>query len=269
MSSMVSSASAGANGTSPFANSLPPGGSPLGANPGGLPLANGPAAVGTSPDGTTPANIFTANDYQNFILAGSNGGTTQTAEKIDPRFSDPNSRFGNPALPNDQFRAAVAGMYANQFKAYALGLNGAFKPGDDIKQISNNLVTAQNTPMTAEAELLSKVAASYRGTGSLYNNPALQQLLVKWGRADIAGQPNVGDPSGDVQSIGGIVKALNEEQNPAVRQAWLQDIFDFAGNTPNSPSGAVPDLANYQFAVNYVRNGQFSQLLNAYNSSGV
>lgn len=279
MCMMVSSASGGANANaaaSPFANSLP-GGSPLagntGAATGGLPVAGGltpnalnqPAAgVGTSPDGTTPANIFTANDYQNFLLAGSKGGTTQTAESIDSSFADPNSRFGNPNLPNDQFKAAVAGMYSNQFKAYALGLDGAFNPGDDINQLSNNLVTAQNTQMTPEAELLSKVAASYRGTGSLYNNPALQQLLVKWGRSDIASQPNVGDPSGDVQSIGGVVKALNEEQNPAIRQAWLQDIFDFAGNTPSSPSGAVPDLANYQFAVNYVKGGQFSQLLNAY-----
>jgi hypothetical protein len=118
--------------------------------------------------------------------------------------------------------------------------------------------------MTPEAEVLSKVAAVYRGTGSLYNNPALQQLLVKWGRTDIAEQPGVGNPLGDVQSIGGVVQALNEEKDPAIRQAWLQDIFDFANNSPSSPSGAVPDVANYQFAIEYVKGGQLNALLNRY-----
>lgn len=248
--------------------------SPLGATalPAASPLAASPAAVTfqTLPGGlnqaqtggAAPLNIFTQDDYRNFLLAGSRGGTTGTAESINSIFADPNSRFARTG--NNEFQAAIAGMYANQFKAYALGLDAAFAPGKDINQLSANLVQAQNVQMTPEAEMVSKVAALYRGnlTGSnLYNNPVLKQLLVKWGRSDIASKPNVGDPNGDVQSIGGIVKALNEEPNPQVRQAWLQEIFDFAGNSPVSPSGAVPNVREYQVAINILRGGTLDQLL--------
>lgn len=254
MSSLMGTAGApGAGNVSPFTNSLPQ-----------QPTAGQVPGAGTLADGTGPANVFNANDYANFLLAGSKGGAQGTAESIEAKYADQNSRFAQS--DPDAFKAAVAGMYSNQFKAYALGLDAAFEPGKDINQLSNNLVQAGNTQMTPEAELLSKVAAVYRGTGSLYNNGALQQLLLKWGRADIANQPNVGNEFGDVQSIGGVVKALNEEKDPAIRQAWLQDIFDFDNNSPTAPSGsgAVPDVANYQFAINYVKSGQLNALLNRY-----
>jgi hypothetical protein len=247
---------------------LPAGTAALPATAGTVPLTQAPPATQSNlqaTQGTAPLNIFTQDDYRNFLLAGSNGGTTGTAESINSKFADPNSRFARTG--NAQFQGAIAGMYANQFKAYALGLDAAYAPGKDINQLSANLVQAQNTQMTPEAELLSKVAATYRGnlTGvNYYNNPALKQLLVQWGRSDIANQPNVGNPNGDVQSIGGVIKALNEEPDPAIRQAWLQQIFDFAGNSPSSPSGAVPNVTQYQQAINIVRGGTLDQLLNSY-----
>ena len=236
-----------------------------------------PSGTGTAPAGTTgstpivaadgsqPINAFTASDYKNYLLAGSHGGQTGTAESILSTYADPNSRFAHTG--NTQFQAAVAGMYANQFKAYALGVTAAVTPGADINKIASDLTQVQNVKMTPEAEMLSKVAALYRGnlTGAnLYDNAKLKGLLQSWGRNDIASQPNVGSQNGDVQSIGGVVKALNEEKDPAIRQAWLQQIFDFKGNTPSSPSGAVPNVQQYQQAINLVRSGQFDQLLEGY-----
>jgi hypothetical protein len=248
-------------GTTPLATANPAAGT-FQQLPGGLNQAQ--------TGGAAPLNVFTQNDYRNFLLAGSQGGRTGTAESINSAFADPGSRFARTG--NNEFQAATAGMYANQFKAYALGLDAAFAPGKDINQLSANLVQAQNTQMTPEAEMLSKVAALYRGnlTGSnLYNNPVLKQLLVKWGRTDIASQPNVGNPNGDVQSIGGVVKALNEEPNPEIRKAWLQEIFDFAGNSPTSPSGAVPNVREYQVAIDIVRSGRLDQLLGSFlNTAG-
>jgi hypothetical protein len=217
--------------------------------------------------GTSALNIFNQNDYANFLLAGSQGGTAGTQERIDAQFADPNSRFAKQ--PQAQFDAAVAGMYKNQFKAHALGLPAAFIPGQTtIDGVSNNLVQAQNVQMSPEAELFSTVAATYRGqlpgTSSLYNNAALGQLLTSWGRSDLASQPFVGDQQGDVQTIGNVVKALNEEPDPTVRNAWLQQIFDFAGNSPSSPSGAVPEVEDYQRAIQLVQGGQLDQLLTGF-----
>jgi hypothetical protein len=223
------------------------------------------ATPGVADDGTHPVNVFTASDYKNFLLAGSHGGTTGTAESINSKYADPTSRFARTG--NTQFQAAIAGMYANQFKGYALGMDVAYTPGKDINKIAQNLTQVEKVQMTPEAEMLSKVAALYRGelTGvNLYDNPKLKTLLTSWGRSDIANQPNVGNPNGDVQSIGGVVKALNEEKNPAIRKAWLQQIFDFAGNSPSSPSGAVPNLPQYQQAINLVRNGSLANLLQSY-----
>ena len=216
-------------------------------------------------DGSNPISIFNATDYKNFLLAGSQGGTAGTDQGIFSKFANQDSRFAH--ANNDQFQAAIAGMYANQFKGYALGLDVAFEPGKDINALSNNLVKAGTTRMTPEAEMLSKVAALYRGnlTGvNLYNNGALKNLLTQWGRSDIANKPFTGSQSGDVQSIGGVVQALNEQPDAAVRQKWLQQVFDFAGNTPNSPSGAVPNLPQYQQAINLVRQNTFDTLLNGF-----
>jgi len=225
------------------------------------------AAAATANPGGQKLAIFSAIDYKNFLLAGSQGGTQPTDQLIDSRFADPTSRFANAS--NQNFQAAVAGMYANQFKGFALGLDVAFTPGKNIDTIAANLVTAGKTQMTPEAELLSKVAATYRGnltTGgpNLYNNAALKALLIKWGRTDLANQPSVGSQSGDVQTLGSVIKALNEETDPAIRKAWMQDIFDFAGNTPSSPSGAVPNLPQYQQAVGLVKGGGLDTLLAGY-----
>jgi hypothetical protein len=232
----------------------------------GAAAAAASAAAAANPGGQKLA-IFSAVDYKNFILAGSQGGTQGTDQLIDSRFADPTARFANAS--NQDFQAAVAGMYANQFKGFALGLDVAFAPGKNIDAIAANLVTAGKTQMTPEAELLSKVAATYRGnltTGgpNLYNNAALKALLIKWGRTDLANQPSVGSQSGDVQTLGSVIKALNEETDPAIRKAWMQDIFDFAGNTPSSPSGAVPSLPQYQQAVSLVKGGGLDLLLANY-----
>jgi hypothetical protein len=202
-------------------------------------------------------------DLVNYILAGSKGGTATTDQGIDARFSNPNSRFANAGA--NEFDAVVAKAYASQFKAYALGLNVVFNPGDNPQVAANNILIGQSTPMTPEAELIAQVAATYRGDfghAATYNNPALKQLLVSWGRTDIANQALVG--VADVQSIGGVVKALNEQPDPAIRQKWIQQIFDFQNNSPSSPSGAVPDLPDYQVAVAMVKNGNINQLLNNY-----
>lgn len=250
------------NGTPPI-----PGAPPVPAPVPGTPAPDTGVPQLQQSGGAAALNIFTQNDYANYLLAGSKGGTAGTSEAIESQFADPNSRFAR--LPQAQFDAAVAGMYKNQFKAQALGLPAAFIPGQtSIEQVSSNLVQAQNVQMTPEAETLSIVAATYRGqlpgSSSLYNNAALQQLLVSWGRNDLAGQPFVGSQQGDVQTIGNVVRALNEEPDPAIRQAWMQQIFDFAGNTPSSPSGAVPEVADYQSAINIVRDGTLDNLLNGF-----
>lgn len=204
------------------------------------------------------------NDLLNYVLAGSKGGTVNPDGAIFGQYADQNSRFAQAGA--NEFDAVVAKTYTAQFKGYALGLDSVFTPGQDTPQkIANNLETALNTQMTPEAELISKVAAVYRGDlggRGAYNNAALGQLLTKWGRQDIAAQPGVGQT--DIESIGGVVKALNEEQNAAIRQAWLQDIFDFKNNTPNSPSGAVPDTKKYQDAINVVQSGTLDKLLDNY-----
>ncbi len=231
--------------------------------PTGIPAQGVAGAVGAGNAGTAQ---IAPNDLVDFVLAGSRGGTAGTDEGIFGAFARPGSRLSTAG--ENEFDAVIAKSYAAQFKAYALGLPAAFIPGQtSVEQVANNIAIGQQTPMTQEAELLSQVAATYRGDfggRSTYNNPVLKQLLVSWGRTDIANQPLVGQT--DVQSIGGVVKALNEERDPAKRQAWLQQIFDFQGNTPVSPSGAVPNAPQYQTAINMVRSGALDQLVNNFNN---
>lgn len=222
--------------------------------------SNTPSGTAASGQGNLPLD---KEDLVNYFLAGSKGGTASTVEVIEGRYARPGSRFAS-AGPSE-FDAVTAAAYTGQFKSYALGLDAVFNPGDNINQLADNVSKAMQTQFTPEADILSKVAAVYRGdlTGvNTYNNRALKDLLVKWGRSDLANKPGVGVT--DVESIGGVVKALNEEQNPTIRKAWLQEIFDFQNNTPNSPSGAVPNLKPYQDAISIVRNGQLDQLLSNY-----
>lgn len=217
-----------------------------------------PAAKGSPP--------LTMDDLVNYVLAGSKGGKSGTDEGIDGAFADPNSRFANAGA--NEFDAVVAKAYAAQFKAYALGLNAAFEPGKTtVQEVAANIFKAQSTQMTPEAELLAQVAATYRGdfgNASAYNNPVLKQLLISWGRTDLASKPLVGLT--DVQSVGSVIQALNEQPDENVRKAWLQDIFDFANNTPVSASGAVPNVKEYQTAITLVRSGTIDQLINNYNN---
>lgn len=230
--------------------------------------ATGGAYGGGSTGAVSNANFgnaapLTQDDYTNYVLASTRGGTSMVDEGIFARYSDPNSRFATAGA--NEFDAVTAKIYAGQFKAYAMGEDVVFTPGKDVNQIAGNIAKGNQTPMTQEAELIAHVAAVYRGdfgNQGAYNNPALKQLLVSWGRNDIANQAGVGD--GDVQSVGGVIKALNEERDPAVRQAWIQQIFDFQNNTPTSPSGAVPNVESYQNAVAMVQGGAFDQLLQNY-----
>src|SRR5690606_34726671 len=109
-------------------------------------------------------------------LAGSKGGTAMTDQGIFGQYADPNSRFANAG--ENEFDAVIAKAYAAQFKAYALGLDVVFNSGEDTPQkIANNIAIGQQTQFTPEAELLSQVAAVYRGDfggRSAYNNPALK-----------------------------------------------------------------------------------------------
>lgn len=203
-------------------------------------------------------------DLVDYFLAGSQGGKTSTQEMIDGSFARPGSRFATAG--KNEFDAVVAYAYAGQFKAYALGLDVVFNPGDDVNKLSDNLTKALQAPMTSEAEILSKVAAVYRGeltgSSSLYNNKVLKDLLIKWGRTDLANKPHAG--VSDVESIGGVIQALNEEPNADIRKAWLQEIFDFQNNSPLSPSGAVPGIKAYQDAITIVTSGRLDQLLDNY-----
>lgn len=227
--------------------------------PGQVPGATAPAS-----GGTTPFNVkLSQDDFVDFILAGSQGGRSGTNEVIDSRFARPGSRFSQAG--DNEFDGVIAAAYASQFKAYAMGLEAAFSPGKDPNQLAANIARAQSTQFTPEAEILSKVAAVYRGdlTGvNKYNNQALQQSLVRWGRQDLASQPGVG--VSDVESIGSVIKALNEQQNPQVRAQWLQEIFDFQNNSPSSPSGAVPNVRQYQDAINIVKSGALEGLVSNY-----
>ncbi|MBY0405351.1 MAG: hypothetical protein K2X66_15735, partial [Cyanobacteria bacterium] len=194
------------------------------------------------------------NDFVDFLLAGSQGGQTGTNELIEGRFARPGSKFATAG--NNEFQALTAYAYANQFKAFALGKDAVFQPGKDINQLASNLNQAQNTQLAPEAETLANVAALYRGnlTGvNKYDNAKLQQLVASWGRADLAQTPGAG--VSDVESIGIAVKAINEQPDPQIRQAWLQQIFDFQNNSPSSPSGAVPNVRQYQDAINLYRGG--------------
>lgn len=228
----------------------------------------GQSAITPTSSATMPASRTTAltqDDAVNFLLAGSKGGTQGTDVSIDGSFANPNSRFANAGA--NEFDAVVAKLYSEQFKAYALGMDAAFAPGKDINQIAANITRAGNAQFTPEAELLSKVAAVYRGElpgeSSTYDNGVLKNLLVKWGRSDLANRPGVGET--DVESIGSVVQALNEQKDPAIRQAWLQEIFDFKNNSPVSPSGAVPNAKAYQEAIRIVQNGGLDKLLDNYN----
>ncbi len=206
---------------------------------------------------------LTVDDLTNFILAGSKGGTSGTDVSIDSRFAVQGSRYATAGA--NEFDAVTAKAYAAQFKGFALGLNVAFTPGANPQAIAQNIAKAQQVKMQPEAELLANVAATYRsdfGHDSMYNNPALRQLLVTWGRTDLAQNPGVG--TADVQSIGSVVKALNEEPNAARRKQMLNMIYDFDGNTPVSPSGAVPSVKDYQFAVALVKNGGLDKLVTNY-----
>lgn len=237
---------------------------------GGLSTASAGVGATSALTGLTagaPEPQFSQNDALNYILGSTRGGTITQEASIFSQFMQPNSRF-NQVGDSNEFDAAIAKIYAAQFAGYAQGIDVVFNPGDDINQIANNITQAQTaySQLNPEAKIFSDVASVYRGdfgNRGPYNNPVLGQLLQKWGRADIAAKPLVG--VADAQSIGGIVQALNEEANPAIRQAWLQDIFDFANNSPSSPSGAVPQLQDYQNAINIVQNGTLNRLMANFN----
>lgn len=271
----------GSNGAAVNNNNAAAGGNSVTLNNGVATVNNNPTVSGgyggygvpttpTPSNPTTPLNTsLNVNDLTNYVLGQTQGGTAGVDENISSVFMQPDSRLANAGA--NEFDAVVAQAYTSQFKGYALGLPVAYTPGGDvsINEVANNLSIGQSTPMTPEAETLSKVAAIYRGEfGGVgrYDNNALKNLLSSWGRDDIANQPGVGHPQGDVQSIGGVVKALNEEPSGDVRQSWLQQIFDFQGGTSTSPSGAVPQAPEYQYAIDMVNSGTYDQLLDNYNN---
>ena len=231
---------------------------------GGTPATGGANAAASGIQPPPQGTPLSQDDLINYVLAGSKGGTAGTDEGIFDKYAKAGSRFGKAGA--NEFDAVIAKAYTAQFKAYAMGLPAAFIPGQTtVEQVAGNIDKAQQVQFTPEAEMLANVAAVYRGDfggASIYNNAALKDLLISWGRSDIANQPSVGVT--DVESIGGAVKALNEEKDPAIRQAWLQQIFDFQNNTPTSPSGAVPKAAEYQKAIELVKNGTINQLVNNY-----
>jgi hypothetical protein len=231
----------------------------------------GDGAVGAGGDEGAADNIqFSKDDALNYILGSTQGGKITQEASIFSSYANPNSRFANIGDTNE-FDAVVAKVYASQFAGYAAGIDVVYNPGDKINTIADNIAQSQQlyNQLTPEAQLFADVASVYRGdfgNRGNYNHSVMKDLLVSWGRQDIANQSLVGVDGADAQTIGGIVKALNEEKDPATRQTWLQQIFDFSNNTPSSPSGAVPNISDYQNAINLVQSGAIDKLMENYNS---
>jgi hypothetical protein len=224
------------------------------------------AATGTA---TAARTQFNQEDAKNYILGSSRGGTIVQEPSISSNYSDKNSRFYKIGNTNE-FDAVVQKIYSAQFAGYAKGLDIVYNPGtDNIDTIAGNIVKAQDAynGLNADARLFADVAATYRGdfgNRGAYNNPALKQLLTSWGRTDLANAQFVGDPSADAQTIGAVTQALNEQTDPTIRKQWMQQIFDFQNNTASSPSGAVPDVADYQKAIAIVKSGTLDKLMQNY-----
>ncbi|MDX2085430.1 MAG: hypothetical protein SFZ03_08590 [Candidatus Melainabacteria bacterium] len=245
-------------------------------------ISGGPTvAPGAGVNTTRPQ--LSMDDLTDFVLAGSEGGTVQTQERIDSRFSRPGSRLS--ATGQDQFDGFVALAYSAQFKAAANGadLDVVFNPGDDVNTVAQNIFLSQNLQLNPEAQLLADVAATFRGTldgkPNTYVNTQVPGLLDKWVQdgildadavaTQLAENPGIGSQQDDVSSIGkGLVWAINQVDDKATRDTMLNDIFDFQNLTPNSPSGviAAEDAQDYIRAIQVVQSGTLNALGNQFNT---
>jgi len=225
-------------------------------------------AISPSPsDVIQPIPPLTNNDIYNYILGGTMGGTATASASNFTMYMQPNSRLATAGI--NEYNAAVALIYYYQFKAYIGYLDVVFSFGDDtVQEITNNIARGSYYQMkTPEADLLLRVAAVYRGVlcdgGGVYNNPEMKKLLIQWGRSDLASQPGVGDT--DIESIANVAQAIDEQTDPVIRRKWLDEVYNFDDNLhPYSPSGAVPSLRAYQCAIDILRNGTFTQLMDNY-----
>jgi hypothetical protein len=206
-------------------------------------------------------------DILNYILGGTKGGTATAGVANSTMYMVPGSRM--PTSGENEYDAAVALIYYYQIKAHIAYTDVVFnfEDGDKVNDIVDDIASGSAVQLrTPEADALLKVAVIYKGDlcgfGN-YNNPGMKQLLIKWGRADLANENGVGDT--DIESIGLVAQAIDEEPDQEKRREWLAEIYKFYDNLhPQSPSGAVPQLREYQCAIDIVQDGTFDRLIDNY-----
>lgn len=216
---------------------------------------------------TYPIPPLTREDIYNYILGGSKGGTTSAGVANSTMYMLPGTRLPNAGY--NELQAVIAVIYYYQIKAHIAYKDVVFnfEAGDKVDDIVDNIASGSAVQLrTQEADTLLKVAVVYKGDlcgFGEYNNPAMKQLLLKWGRADLATENGVGET--DIESIGLVAQAIDEEPDPEIRREWLAEVYKFYDNVhPESPSGAVPQLREYQCAIDVTQDGTIDRLIDNY-----
>lgn len=216
---------------------------------------------------TYPIPPLEREDILNYILGGTKGGTATAGVQNSTSYMVPGSRMPNAG--ENEYDASVALIYYYQIKAHIAYTDVVFnfEEGDKVKDIVDNISSGSAVQLrTPEADTLLKVAVIYKGDlcgFGEYNNPGMKQLLIKWGRTDLASEGGVGET--DIESIGLVAQAIDEEPNEEKRREWLAEIYVFYDNIhPRSPSGAVPQLREYQCAIDISADGTFDRLIDNY-----
>jgi hypothetical protein len=215
---------------------------------------------------TYPVPPLTRSDIYNLLLGGTKGGTTSAGVQNSQEYMEPNSRLRTAG--QNEYNAVAAVIYYDQIKGHIAYRDVVYNfPDDSINDIADSIASGSAVQLrTQEADILLKVAVIYKGIMcgfGEYNNPALKQLLVKWGRTDLAGEVGVGET--DIESIGLTAQAIDEQPDPQIRREWLSEIYSFSDNLhPQSPSGAVPQLREYQCSVDLSQDGTIDRLIDNY-----
>ena len=216
---------------------------------------------------TYPIPPLEREDILNYILGGTKGGTATAGVQNSTSYMVPNSRM--PTAGENEYDGSVALIYYYQIKAHIAYTDVVFnfEDGDKVKDIVDNISSGSAVQLrTPEADTLLKVAVTYKGDlcgFGEYNNPGMKQLILKWGRPDLANELGVGET--DIESIGLVAQAIDEEPDQEKRREWLAEIYVFYDNiNPRSPSGAVPQLREYQCAIDINADGTFDRLVDNY-----
>lgn len=206
-------------------------------------------------------------DIVNYLLGGTMGARASATDFNSTEFMLPGTRM--PTAGPAEYDAAVAHIYYWQFKAHVAFSDVVFnfEQQDIMQDIANNIATGSAYVMKSrEGDTLVRVASIYRGelcTSSVYNNPVMKEILIKWGRNDLAAEPGVGDT--DIESIALVAQALDETPDPILRRQRFLELYSFDdNNNPMSPTGAVPSLRPYQCTIDILSDGSYNKLLENY-----